>query len=398
MKRYRLIIFIATIIFLLISCSQKEKLNVYEIINTKILVFPLDSMGSGKPYDALFRKNPYNYCFIDGIETLIIPINKNRLAFYNLTTQKEYHSVPILQNRSIRNFNFVSKDSIFVFYEIEYIDTTHSKYEPMYLQLLNYAGEAKICEYNIDISNFDDCDDIKLSFDIDKYRYPIIANNSLFFTTETSINNIGTKTYLEKQLPIFACYDAQTKKIKLSKNIKFPDISEGIFYNTNFSKLNYCLSANNLPLLRFFYSSTVYEWDYRNDQIIPHSLKSRIIDTIPPLKTEYALPQSLNAVYGEINYDKYNKIYYSYLYLNEILYGNYYSILILTDDKFNYLGELLNPPMDWNVRFSKDNIVSYYYYNDSIHVYFQKLIKTNRSLLPYLDSVRTVLGLQKQAI
>ncbi len=387
----------------LFACTQKEKSNiagqsVYEIAKVKEVVFPLDSSKNGKPLDYdVFYKRVYDYCFIDGIETLIIPINESRLAFYDLATKKEYHSVPLLQFRSIENFKYINKDSIFVFYEVKQL--ADNKYEPIYFQLLNYQGEIKVCDYKIDTSGFKDSVDVRTPFIVENDMHPIISNNNVYFLTEVSgINNIGTATFFKKQIPLFAYYNAVTKKITLSKSIKFPDISEGIYYDTHYRKVRYCLSEKNLPVLRFFYSSTLYEWDYKNDEVIRHSLKSKIIDSIAPLREENSLPESLEAVYGPIFYDHYNKIYYSFLYLNNVLYGNNYTILILADENFNYLGEIFNPPLGGNIEFSGDNIVLYGYYNDSIHVWYRKLVKTDKPLQPYLDSVKNELGIKRQTI
>jgi len=96
-------------IFTLISCSKKEDLKVYDVIKERELIFPIDKPENGN-LKLFFEQNSlFDYAIIDGIETLIIPININRLAFYDLATQKEYHSVPLLPNRTIRNFSYINK-------------------------------------------------------------------------------------------------------------------------------------------------------------------------------------------------------------------------------------------------------------------------------------------------
>jgi hypothetical protein len=66
----------------------------------------------------------------------------------------------------------------------------------------------------------------------------------------------------------------------------------------------------------------------------------------------------------------------------------------LADKDFNYLGEMLNPNLGGNFEFYEDNIISYYYSNDSIHVSYQTLKKTDKPLQPYLDSIKGVLDNQ----
>jgi len=121
-------ILIAFSLFFVLSCSKKsankvqnEDLKVYQIEDVKLVSFPLDSTKNGKPLDAeMFFNRVFDYCYIDNIETLIIPINRDRLAFYDINSQKEYHSIEILKDRDILNFSFVNKDSIFVS-NIEYL-------------------------------------------------------------------------------------------------------------------------------------------------------------------------------------------------------------------------------------------------------------------------------------
>ncbi len=377
---------------------KNEDLKVSYIQDVKEISFPLDSTKDGKPldYETSFKRI-FQYCFINDIETLIIPINKDRLAFYDLNTFKEYHSVPLSRDRNISNFSYVNKDSIFVFYDVNKI--SYSTYEPLYIQLIDYNGNLTNCDFNIDTLNFNDNTELRLPFIMESNLHPTIIDGNVFFMTQTSgINNIGTSEYQNKFVPLFAYYSSKTKKIKTSAKIMFPHIKEGIFYNTNYKKLNYCTSSNDLPLIRFFYSSTLFEWNYKADMITSHTLKSKIIDSIQPLANQNSLPESLEAVYGSIFYDKYNKIYYSFLHLNQVLYGNYYTLLILADENFNYLGEVLNPKLGGNIQFYRDNIITYYYSNDSIHVKFKKLKKTDMPLQPYLDSIKGVLREQSQNI
>ncbi len=398
-------ILIAFSLFFILSCSNKsankvqnEDLKVYQIEDVKLVSFPLDSTKNGKPLDAeMFFNRVFDYCYIDNIETLIIPINRDRLAFYDINSQKEYHSIKIAKNRDIINFSFVNKDSIFVFYDIDILN--YDRYEPVYMHLIDYDGNGKVCEYYLDTLNFEDNSDLRLPFITETNLQPTITSGNVFFMTQTSgSENIGSNEYLKKHFPLFAYYNSNTKNIKFSKSIEFPHIKENVFYNTYFRKIRYCLSSNNLPLLRFFYSSTLYEWDYINDKVSSHTLNSKVIDSIKPLPNENSLPQSLEAVYGSILYDKYNEMYYSFVHLNEVVYGNYYTLLILADKDFNYLGEMLNPNLGGNFEFYEDNIISYYYSNDSIHVSYQTLKKTDKPLQPYLDSIKGVLDNQIEKI
>lgn len=392
----QIILLIILHVFITISCSEDKMTNnnLWQIEEVLEIKFPLDSSKNGTPLHSYpFFNSLFDYCELDGIETLIIPVKDTnyRLAFYNVNTHKEYHSINLQKNREIANFDYINKDTIIVFYRVQEID---DKYEPLFFELLNYDGNSEICNYSIDTSNFK-IEEInkRMPFSIIPTTKLVINAGKIYFQTEThSIRTIGLENRDHQNTPLFAYYDFKTKKISLSKSIIFPNEVIGQYYNTYFSKISYCLSNNNLPILRFFYSSTVYEWDEERDSIITHTLKSKIIDTIPPLKSKKSLPESLKAVYGDIIFDNENKLYYSFVYLNSIIYENNYTSLIIADSNLNYLGEIFNPAMGSDVCFFDKKIILYFFENDTIHIRYNKIEKTQKPLKPYLDSVKKILS------
>lgn len=389
MKKNILFFLLLSIIF--ISCSQKEELKLYEFKNVKTIGFPLDSTKTGKPTSGIF-----DYDTIDGRETIIVMINKNRLAFYDIATQQEYHSIPLLKTREILMFDYINKDSILVFYENQYMENSYTEegknvLDIENLQLLNYWGESKICTYNFDKNDFSDSlkqTDI-IPFPFIYYIRLFSVKEKYFFPTCCFHGNIlGTSEEKSHKYPVFCYYDLLSKKVKISKSIKFPYYGDSIFYNTNFPKIHYCLSSNKLPLIRFFYSSDVFEWDYNKDIVKRHSIKSRIFDTIYSLATAQTAPEALAAMYSDIYYDPYNERYYSFLLIPDFCLENVYRITIIYDKDFNYLGETTEASIGYLPIFTEKYIIEYYYSNDSILLHYSVFNKTDKALQPYIDSVK----------
>src|SRR5574344_2179986 len=139
MKRNFVILFIAFFIFLF-SCNvtknkEAKRCEFYLIEKIKI---PLDSTKSGIPDISLF-----DYDTIDDVITLILVINKDRLAFYDISKQIEYHSVPLLKNRKLNNFDYINKDSILLYYEKDYYINGSTTSDNNILQITDYYGNTK---------------------------------------------------------------------------------------------------------------------------------------------------------------------------------------------------------------------------------------------------------------
>lgn len=382
--------------FFVVACTKNnnnEKATIWQIEEEEEIIFPLDHDKNGVPLNYYPYFNClFDYLEIDGIETLIIPIKDTnyRIAFYDVKNHKEYHSINLKKNRDISNFTFVNKDTIIVFYKPFLFNGV---YEPLYFEMFNYKGESKICDYSIDTTNFTKENiEERMPIPIIPNDKIIVSDGKIYFQTQTdAINTIGFKNNDHINTPLFAYYDFKTKKIIFPKSIVFPNEVIGQYYNTYFKKIHCCLSKNKTPIIRFFYSSTIYSCDKQCESIKRYNLKSKILDTIPALKSEKSSPKSLNAVYGDIIFDNENNLYYSFVYYNNIIYENNYSSLIISDTNFNYLGEILNPPMGANLAFFKKKIILYYYKNDSIHIIYNKIKNTQKPIKPYLDSVKKIL-------
>lgn len=209
---------------------------------------------------------------------------------------------------------------------------------------------------------------------------------------------IGTEEFINNNYPVFMVYDSKSKNLKASKTLKYPYLRNNLFYNTEFPQFHSCLSSEKNPVLRFFYSSELFEWDYENDIVINHSLKSRLIDSIFPLKDEKSNPQNLQALYSTIDYDPYNERYYSDLFIFPYPNARPFIVLIVADKNFNYLGEVVNPRIGGQPIFTKDNIVTYFCERDSIRILYKRIVKTDKKYDNYIDSVKKLIEKEKLKI
>lgn len=387
MKRNFVILFIAFFIFLF-SCNvtknkEAKRCEFYLIEKIKI---PLDSTKSGIPDISLF-----DYDTIDDVITLILVINKDRLAFYDISKQIEYHSVPLLKNRKLNNFDYINKDSILLYYEKDYYINGSTTSDDNILQITDYYGNTKICDYLFTDDKVDKSEILPFSINYSE-RFTSVDNKYFFLTHSYDLNSLRQTEEQNQKFPVFCYYDLNSSEVKVSKSLGFPYTGNQIFYNSMFQKIHSCISANGLPLIRFFYSTDVFEWDYKNDVVKKYQIKSQIFDTVYPISTVTSAPESLMAMYSGISYDPYNKKYYSDLFITDFYTAEINLITVICDKNFNYLGETAGLGLSSMPIFTKDYIIDYWFENDSIVLYYKGLRYTDKALKPYIDSVKMELN------
>ncbi|MDL2262641.1 DUF4221 domain-containing protein [Bacteroidales bacterium OttesenSCG-928-I21] len=355
--------------------------------------------------ELLLEESDRNYVFgkeqvveIDGSNVFIIIADYQKLSFYNLDNGKKIKEILPYKERTISNFNYINEDSIFIFYDKKLDWQNFGQF-----QLIDYYGNIKEkYQYNIDTMELEN-----RNLDIKKILPPsqtgdnvlIVGGDAFFSTHSKNIGDVGTKEFMENRFPFFMRYNTLEQKFYLSKHNNFPYIEEGIYYPTSRQVQSSFISGNNLPLIRYNYSSNVFEWDYKNDNIIVHSLKSKLIDTIPPMPIATSYHHDyLEFSYAQIYYDKYRDLYFASVYFL----GNFYDdtgglwSLILVNDKFEYLGEFYRNK-NWPCFYTKDHILDIYPKNDSVlNVDYLQIVKTKRDFTAYIDSCKEDLFMRRQ--
>ncbi|MDR2009016.1 MAG: DUF4221 domain-containing protein [Bacteroidales bacterium] len=376
----------------LYSCKKgKETPAVYdiEIIKTKDILLDESDRNCIFSNEQLVK--------IGTSDVLIFIVNNNKLVFYDIDNGTKIREIQTDGNRILESFNYINKDSIFVYYHAYEWERTGQ------FQLIDSGGNVKqIYKYDIDTIELENRDiTVENLLPPLQYAYnvPVIGDNAFFSTFYEQIGEVGTAEFMEHRLPFLMRYNIPEQKFYLSEHNSFPYIEEGIYYPTSYRVVYPTISGNDLPLVRYNYSSDIFEWDYKNDKIITHPLKSRLIDTIMPMlePSRYHF-DNLKYYYGGIYYDPYRELYFSSVYYNDNFYdatGGLWN-LILANKDFEYMGEFYCNK-SWPSLFTKDDMIYAHPKNDSvIQIDYLKLVRTKRDFNLYIDSCRNDLEIRKQ--
>lgn len=406
--KMKYIILIFSLIVLLVSYNKKGKTeSKTEFKTNKKIVFEKQKSIELPLMDSVFFTpyGGYDYKIIDGVKTFIVyRYDVDKIVFYDLDKRKIYNEIK-LRNNYLYSFKYLNKDSIFLFYVNQldpnnYVDSTQ-------LQLVDFKGKIK---ENFVYNNKNIWKRDNLPLNEDSAFYPsLLGSNLNIFNNENVFllldrqneYNIGTGNFFKNKSPIVAYYNIKSKKLIESKKIWYPYIKEGNYYPSDFNIINCGISSDNLPLIRFFYSSALYKWDYKNDVVYKYELKSRLVDSIPPLDYETrSSANNVEAMYASISYDKYNEIYYSVVYFSQEIYGNYWWSLIISDKNFNYIGEILKPKINsFMPVFTKDYLITAYSSKKGFfNVDFYKIKFEDVNYDDYINSFKQFLKNKKDSI
>ena len=396
MRRFLLLIILLVTLF---SCKNNikplEKLVYdYEVYKTQDIIIAKE--------DRSKSFSNYQLVNIDGQDIIILcmhcsplPTYNSSLSFYDLESGEKIHETVIDSIDIMRHYLFVGKDSIFINCKNDGMELD----TPQALRLIDWDGNVKkIYGYEIDQDELDN-----YKYDINKLIPPqkefVFCSGSIIFSSTyyTSDGLLGTKESVENPLPLGIRIDAKENKYHVSKHRKYAYINEGQYYP---SSVNIWIrkTANDLPIFRYPYSSSAFEWDFENDNIIEHYFKSALADSIMPLPYPDEFGNEIPYCYGYVEYDEYNQVYVSPIFFNRKIYGENKSGLILADKNFQYIGDIYEPKY-WPNVFNKDMTLNIRKPNDStITINYLKLVKTDRDYDMYVDSCRTVLSAMKQSM
>ncbi|MBR3946577.1 MAG: hypothetical protein IKJ56_05670 [Bacteroidales bacterium] len=335
---------------------------------------------------------------IDGKNVLILNMQCRSLSFYDLESGEKIHDIFIDTLGNMKSFYYLGKDSIFIYDQI--LRTEQELETPQALRLIDWEGNVKkIYGYDIDQG------------ELKNYKYEISKlippnNNGFVFcqgsiisssTYSTSYGLLGTKESVENSLPLGIRMDTKENKYHISKHRKYAYIKEGMYYPT-YCQIQVSKCANDLPLFRYPYSSTAFEWDFIHDSVIKHHFKSALDDSIISLPSPAEYGYENPYYYGWDKYDEFNQVHLCGIYFNEKIYGENMHGLIFADKNFQYLGEMFNNKHYPTVS-NKDMSLNVQRKNDSIlTITYLKLVKEDRDYDSYIDSCRNILQTMKQNV
>ncbi len=383
-----IVVFVLFVV-LFVSCERKDDVC-YNFAKEEVVSIPLANITS--PFSRL------QYCKIDGKEMVVANLENHELTFFDIAEKKQSHTINLLKDRELRAFEYVNKDSIFMLYTMPYsyyrsgVSDSVILSDTLSFQLIDYNGNVKkYYHFNCDDSNFNGSNitvgDVLPPYSGLFYHKIMRSGNMVFFYPSKYLYNDVEN--ISNSKPFIACYDLNTEKYYFTKH-KLPYLNDTAYYpvlegSSNF--MYFCISPDGLPVLRFSYSSDVFEWDYKNDVLIPHTLKSRIIDTIAPLKYRTNSLNSMDAYYHRITYDYNKEMYYSSILFpmkDELL-----SATIIADKNFNYICEIQKGCGDFP-QFVQDKIISCYVVQDSISV-IKSILRSVDKNSCFVDSMRNII-------
>lgn len=366
------------ITFLTFSCQTvKEKITIKQILVKEEIKLPL-------PKGNVLSVNQIQIIKENGKTLLFVYFfPQNKIFVYDLKKRTLIHQIPIYRNLSeINNFRYINNDSIWVFgsHSLRY------NYDSS-LMVVNYYGVIKHIYpfYNnffVSLKTYPKlyCDSVnaidKAAIDTvlftinDGCPENLIVDKKVFFTTIAG--NIGRKSHLP-QLPIVGYYDLEKKEVKLNDQIYYPYFSDSLFYpngNLYYYPVYWSVSPQNKILLSFCYTPTIFEWDYINNNLKTHRVKTQLIDTIYPLLKPTESDNDTTAIYYHLFYAKNLKMYLRFAMLSNN-YGNK-RIVIFSDKNFNYLGEAIIELNEMPRYVFEDNFVSTSISGDSLTLKFFK--------------------------
>lgn len=209
----------------------------------------------------------------------------------------------------------------------------------------------------------------KSDFNDTSYVYPSFSNNKLIVLTNKlfipykrlSTINIGTKTFVNTRLPIYGMMDIKQKKIFDADFFDFPYIIEGIYYPNDIKEKYYCSNDKNI-FIRYFYSNNIFAFDSNAHYLYKKELKSLLIDSIYPFseaRSNHWGMETINAMYLQLQYDPFRKLFYSYVYFPYQRYGKGFFSLIIADSSLNYINELVDSiKISYNSIFTEKYIIT----------------------------------------
>ncbi len=361
----------------------------YEVYNTQeILLSQEDKRQKLKTYKQLVN--------IDGNDVIIFNMSNCYMSFYDLESGEKIHDILVDTLGMMRSFYYIGKDSIFVGNINTYGELELES--PQSLKLIDWEGNVKkIYGYDIDQDELN-----KYKYEIRKLIPP--SNGNFVFCRDNIISSgtyadsyglLGTKESVENPLPLGIRMDTKENKYHVSKHRKFAYIKEGMYYPT-YVLICITKSANNLPIFRYPYSSSAFEWDFEKDNVIEHYFKSAIADSIMPLPYPAEYGHEVPYSYGEVEYDECNQVYVSTVFFNGKIYGEWKLGLIFANKNFQYLGEMYDNKY-WPSVSNNEMLLDIRKKNDSIiTINYLKLVRTNKDYNKYIDSCRNVLLTMKQ--
>lgn len=295
---------------------------------------------------------------------LIVPfISSKRILIYSLNHKKLINNIDIscISFNNLSNVYCFNKDSFLLLYTYHGYSFEENLNDSL-LYIITLKKNNNVSAYKLNLPKSKYFCIKKSEYNDSSFVYPSFNNNSLVIFNQNklvipykrlSTHNIGEKKFVKIHMPVCGIMDIKNKKIKDANFFDFPYIKEGIYYPRDIKEKYYCSNDNHL-FIRYFYSQDVFILDSNVQYIAKKKLKSLLVDSIYPFaeaRFNHWGNKTINAIYLHLNYDKYRKLFYSYVYFPSQRYGKVFFSMIIADSALNYVNELIN-----NIKLSYNSI------------------------------------------
>ena len=390
---------------LLSSCEEESKSQFWD--STQAYDFDLvETIRIPIEIDSPIPHSPnFQFAIVDGVESVILNLFDNSLVFYDIERRLKYHEI-ILSEKEVEDFYFISKDSIIVKYTPSYQSyDTGGFFDQSQLVRIDFEGKI-LNQYAFEnpllrTSSNPIPDKNVISPFLRWNSLDISDENNMYFLLEDRNGfEIGTKDFVDNPFPIISKYNLNTEQLAYSTGLWYPDVNEGTYYPSSFNGVNYCISSNGFPMIRFFYSPWLHEWDFEKSTINKYFLKSSLIDSISPMgrSSTYVEGSGIDAYYLHLTYDPHKELYYSILAFNSDIYGNGNWSFVIADKEMNYIGEIFRPRMaSFKPEIYEDNFITAEIVDQKFcDIKFYKLKPTGLSQADHLKSAMDTLSRLKR--
>ncbi|MEA3450966.1 MAG: DUF4221 family protein, partial [Bacteroidota bacterium] len=336
MKKTFLVISIIFIVFL-VSYKQNNKEAFYEYNFVPIDSFSLPLFDSvhNLPYDLQLIKT-------DTANLLFAYFKNSKITVYNLDKQTIIKKIPLKKHKPIFAFRVITLDSIFVFYNTG----DFYRYNDTVFNLINYNGEI-LKNYGIFEEHFktlkNDTEDLSFQYYTSTlfHKFIYIDYKLFFLVKKLSAKKLGDSASYVRDLPPVGNIDTKTGKLSF---INFPIYypPKGYVYSRYYLSNKIFLTANKNLLFVSPQTADIYEYNFTDKSYKKHRLASVMQDTVTPERIEdnrnYFYFMDNKGSFSDIFYDKYQDLYYRFIYLPKNEYENR-KVFVVSDNKLNKLGE-----------------------------------------------------------
>ncbi len=291
------------------------------------------------------------------------------ISIYDLQTKEQIGEIPIKKQGDVFGITYINKDSILLAYNPFHFNNFYN--HDSSLLMINYSGkiiknflydEAYVTSTKNGLYYGESRENIKDSLTFLNRAYCVYEyeNKKLFLTVVKfkMPEYIGGKEYFEVELPFIGYEDLEKGKFVSFEDVKFPYLTENLYYPTGYSITDHALMHDGQNILiSFKYTDLIYKYNYQTNELTKiKGFNTFFLDTIKASPKKTRREDNNRFRYFKLKNDSKNKRLFRTFYFPKSLSK---SSIIVADYDFNVLGEGILPKDcgDFFYSISKDTLI-----------------------------------------